>query len=317
MIGLMRSRTWRRAHLAADLRRSCAAVRFGGAIALGTWLLSTAGCAASGEEAARLSRGCGEPPPREAPASVVVDDRQRDLITAVPAPYDASKPHDLIVAFHGLTNSNADVRRYYSLERHAQRPTVFVYPSGLPAGDGRRSWSDPGDPASALRDYALFDAIVARIEGAYCIDRRRVFAVGHSLGAWFVNSLGCARGASLRGTGTVGGGISPSECTGPLAAAVLHNPNDRLVDFAHSVEVRDLLLRRNGLAEPGQPEPGAEDLNCVRYGGPNHRNPVLWCPHTHDRTGAGRYYPHQWPAESGSLIMGFFDGLQAVVARPE
>ena len=289
-----------------------AAARFGGAIALATWLLSTPGCAASGETAARLSAGCGEPPSREAPASVVVDGRQRGLITVVPESYDAGQPHDLVVAFHGLTNSNADVRGYYDLEDHAPRPAVFVYPSGLPAGEGRRSWSDPGDPASELRDYALFDAIVARLEREYCIDRDRVFAVGHSLGAWFVNSLGCARGGVLRGTGAVAGGISSSECTGPVAAVVVHNPKDRLVDFFRGEEVRDLLLRRNGLAEDsGQPEAGAGPLNCIRYGGPDHRHPVLWCPHTHDRTRGNRYYPHQWPAQTGPLIMTFFDTLQA------
>jgi polyhydroxybutyrate depolymerase len=247
-----------------------------------------------------------------------VDGRQRDLITAVPAPYDAGKPHDLVVAFHGLTNSNADVRGYYDLEDHAPRPAVFVYPSGLPAGEGRRSWSDPGDPASELRDYALFDTIVARLEREYCIDRGRVFAVGHSLGAWFVNSLGCARGGVLRGTGAVAGGISSSECTGPVAAVVVHNPNDRLVAFSRGEEVRDLLLRRNGLAEDsGQPEAGAEHLNCIRYGGPDHRHPVLWCPHSRDRTRRDRYYPHQWPEETGPLIMTFFGALQATSARPE
>ncbi|MGZ9052670.1 MAG: alpha/beta hydrolase family esterase [Rhodoplanes sp.] len=251
-----------------------------------------------------------------------MDGRRRDLITVVPAPYDAHKPHDLVVAFHGMTNSNADARSYFDLEDHAPRPAVFVYPSGLPAGEGRRSWSDPADSAAELRDYALFDAIVARLEREYCIDRRRVFAVGHSLGAWFVNSLGCARGKVLRGIGTVAGGISASECTGPVAAVVVHNPNDRLVDFARGEEVRDLLLRRNGLAEDSsQPEAGAEHLtehlNCVRYGGPDHRHPVLWCPHARDWTRRGRYYPHQWPQETGAIIMTFFGALPATSARPE
>jgi polyhydroxybutyrate depolymerase len=285
---------------------------------LATSLLSAATCAAAGAEEARLSAGCGQPPPQKAPADIVVDGRQRDLIAAVPASYDADKPHDLIVAFHGLTNSNADVRDYYDLEDHALRPTVFVYPSGLPTGEGGRSWSDPGNAASELRDYALFDAIVARVEREYCIDLGRIFAVGHSLGAWFVNSLGCARGEVLRGTGAVAGGISPSECTGPVAAVIVHNPKDRLVDFSRGEEVRDLLLRRSGLAEDsGQPEAGAEHLNCLRYGGPDHRHPVLWCPHTHDRTRQGRYYPHQWPQQTGAVIMTFFGALQAPSARPE
>lgn len=281
------------------------------------WLVLTAGCASSHEESARRSEGCGEPPPRTVPSGVVADGRQRDLITIIPPSYDRNRPHDLVVAFHGLTNSNADVRGYYDLERQARRPTVFVYPSGLPAGEGRRSWSDPGDPASALRDYALFDAIIDGIGDTYCIDQSRLFAVGHSLGAWFVNSLGCARGAELRATGSVAGGISPSACTGPVAAVVVHNPNDRLVDFARGEEVRDLLLQRNSLAQPGQPEPEAAGLNCVRYGRPDHPHPVLWCAHSRDETRTGRHYPHQWPVETGALIMGFFDTLQPAVMPPE
>jgi polyhydroxybutyrate depolymerase len=285
---------------------------------LATSLLSVATCAAAGTEEARLSPGCGQPPPQKAPANIVVDGRRRDLITAVPAPYEADKPHDLVVAFHGLTNSNVDVRDYYDLEDHALRPAVFVYPSGLPTGEGRRSWSDPGDPASELRDYALFDAIVARVEREYCIDRGRVFAVGHSLGAWFVNSLSCARGKVLRGIGAVAGGISASECTGPVAAIIVHNPKDRLVDFSHGEEVRDLLLRRNGLMkDSGEPEARAEHLNCVRYGDPDHRHPVLWCPHTHDRTRRDRFYPHQWPQGTGAVIMTFFDALRGPSARFE
>lgn len=294
-----------------------AAARLCAPVILCVWLVMTAGCASSNESGAHRSQGCNKPPPPTAPSSIAAEGRQRDLITVIPVPYDRSRPHDLVIAFHGLTNSNADVRGYYDLERQARRPSVFVYPAGLSAGEGRRSWSDPGDPASALRDYALFDAIVDAIGDTYCIDQGRVFAVGHSLGAWFVNSLGCARGADLRAIGSVAGGISPSACTGPVAAVVVHNPNDRLVDFAHGEEVRNLLLQRNGLAEPGQSEPGAEDLNCVRYGAMDHLHPVLWCAHTRDETRAGRHYPHQWPAETGALIMGFFDTLQPVAGRPK
>lgn len=281
------------------------------------WLVLTAGCASSDDETVRRSDGCGKPPPATAPSSIVVEGRHRDLIAVIPQSYDRNRRHDVVVAFHGLTNSNVDVRGYYGLERQAHRPTVFVYPSGLTAGEGRRSWSDSGDSASALRDYALFDAIVARLAREYCIDRSRIFAVGHSLGAWFVNSLGCARGRVLRGTGTVAGGVSPSNCTGRVAAVIVHNPKDRLVDFARGEEVRDLLLQRNDLAGQGQPEPGAEDLNCIRYGQADHPHPLLWCAHTHDENRAGRYYPHQWPAQTGALIMTFFDTLGPVAVPQE
>ena len=75
---------------------------------------------------------------------------------------------------------------------------------------------------------------------SYCLDPDRIFAVGHSLGAWFVNSLGCARGDVLRAIATLAGGFSRSDCRGAVAALLFHNPNDRLVDFAYGLEARDL-----------------------------------------------------------------------------
>ena len=48
--------------------------------------------------------------------------------------------------------SRCAVRRYFDLEKAAKEPTFFVYPAGLPDEGGRFTWSDPADPASALRD---------------------------------------------------------------------------------------------------------------------------------------------------------------------
>ncbi|MDQ2696288.1 MAG: hypothetical protein M3Z21_13115, partial [Pseudomonadota bacterium] len=266
-----------------------------------------AGLAGDGVSRPRPSVGCGRTPPPTPPAAVPVDGRNRDLIAVVPNAYDPRRPHPLVMAFHGRTNPNTQVRGYYDLERHAGEPTIFLYPSGLPQGDGR-SWWNPGDPGDRLRDYALFDALLATFAGRYCVDLSRVFVVGHSLGASFANSLACARGGTIRAAGTVGGGVSASDCRGPVAAVVMHNPHDRLVDFSHGLHVRDMYLSMNGVNGPPDPAP-PHDLNCQRYGGPRARHPLLWCPHTQDYTGRGRYYPHTWPEEAGKTIMAFFRSL--------
>lgn len=262
---------------------------------------------------AHLSAGCNHVPPLTPPTSVEVGGRVRDLIVAVPDDYDHHRPHPLIIAFHGRTNPNTQVRRYYDLERHASEPTIFLYPSGLPQGDGR-SWWNPGDPSNRLRDYALFDALLLNFGARYCIDLDRVFVVGHSLGASFANSLACARAEAIRGVGTVGGGVSVSDCPSSVAAVVLHNPHDRLVDFAHGLRVRNLYLSMNGLDGPAVPAP-PHALNCRRYGGPRAYYPVLWCPHTQDYTSQGRYYPHTWPQRTGKVIMEFFQSLPPLNPR--
>jgi polyhydroxybutyrate depolymerase len=256
-----------------------------------------------------LDQGCGRPPPAAAPSSVEVDHRRRELITVVPEGYDPAQPHALVIAFHGRTSSSAKVRRYYDLERFAGGPTIFVYPSGLRARAGGYSWSAPDD-AATLPDYALFDAVLARITRSYCIDPLRIFAVGHSLGAWYVNSLGCARGGVLRAIGTLAGGISGSHCRGAVAAALFHNPDDRLVAVSHGREARDLFRAHNGLDGPGRTT-SLQGFACRRYGDPAASNPVVWCPHGRDRTRSGRYYPHHWPAGAGAAMMQFFTSLPA------
>lgn len=255
------------------------------------------------------SSGCGKAAPEAPPTTLEVDARTRDLIAVVPPGYRPDRPHDLVVAFHGRTNTNAEVRRYFDLERHATEPTIFVYPASLKDKQGRNVWSDPGNRPDNLRDFKLFDAILQAFSETYCIDRARVFVVGHSLGASFANSLACARGAVIRGLAGVGGGAArPSRCSGPVAAMVMHNPRDAQVPIAEGLRVRRELLQQDGLAGGSAPD-FPQRFNCRRYGPENEENPVLWCPLADDRTSSGRFYPHQWPAGTGAAIMTFFSRL--------
>jgi polyhydroxybutyrate depolymerase len=258
--------------------------------------------------AGRLSAGCGHPAPPEPPATIEVDGTTRDFILAVPESYDTEVPHRLVFAFHGRTTPNTRVQRYFRIEQSSTEPTIFVYPAALTDDDGKFSWYERGQSGDKLRDYALFDALLAELGSGYCIDPARVFIVGHSLGGSFANSLGCARGAVIRGVGTVAGRIWESECSGPTAAMLMHNPHDDLVPVSRGLHARDWALAQNGLEPPARPcEPRA--LECECYGPPGSANPVVWCPHTEDTNRHGKFYPHLWPVEAGAAIMEFFDSL--------
>jgi polyhydroxybutyrate depolymerase len=281
------------------------------AVLAGALLLGCAAPAARAQSAPLdLTRGCGHPPPREAPDAVEVAGAQRALITVVPDDYRPDEPHALVIAFHGRTSSNATVRRYYDLERWARTPTIFVYPAGVAEPGGRYSWSDPGDSPDALRDYALVDAVLALMARSYCLDPRRIFAVGHSLGGWFANSFACARGHVLRAVATLAGGIVYTHCRSAFAALLFHNPRDRLVDFVYGLEARDVFRAENHAEGPGG-KLALGSFACQRYGDASAVNPVVWCPHHRDRSRSGRYYPHNWPVGTGAAIMAFFDSLPA------
>lgn len=261
--------------------------------------------AASGApEAEAGSPGCAASPPAQPPETFIVDGRERRAITVAPADDQPRRPRRLIVAFHGRTNDNGQVRRYFGLERAAAEPAIWVYPAGLPDASGRFTWSDPGDRPGELRDLAFFDAIVERISAAYCVDQ--VFVVGHSLGATFANSVACARGGRVRGVASVAGGIATSGCTGDVAALLLHNPRDELVPLEDGELARDRLL--DGASRP-QPviDRRVAGFACRQHG--DGADPLLWCLHDRDRTRRGRFYPHQWPPGAAEAVMRFVETL--------
>ena len=148
--------------------------------------------------ASSLSAGCGQGVPAVPPTRVEVDGLIRSFITVVPDDYDPNIPYKLVFGFHGRTSPNEEVRRYYDLEPYAT-DTIFIYPSGLSQGDGTFNWSDSGDAAGALRDYTFFDALLGLHAQYYCINLDKVFAVGHSLGAYFVNALAAPEGVNCAG----------------------------------------------------------------------------------------------------------------------
>ena len=268
-------------------------------------LLGLAGPAA----AALPSLGCGQGMPVPPPATFVVDGVERQAIVVVPAEYRPDHPLPLVFAFHGRTNDHARLRRYLELENAATTPTIFVYPAAVRAHEGGFSWAAPDGHSL---DFGLFDRMVAELGRIYCIDRSRVFVVGHSLGASFANSLACARAAKLAGFATVAGGIDQQHCAGRVPGILFHNPRDDLVPMAEGAHARDVLLGA-AMAASWPVNETIEGFPCQRAG--RLRSLLLWCLYRQDVTAKGRYSPHQWPEGASRLIMSFFAGAALPAAK--
>lgn len=254
---------------------------------------------------ANLSPGCGKTD-RTASTTLMINGLERSYLLTVPRTSNPSTPSPLIVAFHGRTNSNVQVRQYFGLDR-AAADFFIAYPAAITNGNGSFSWSNPGDTASSLRDIAFFDAIVKELAESECIDMDRIFTVGHSLGAWFANSVACARGGVVRGSATVGGSTTMQNCTGPAAALIINNPKDALSSHTAAEAMRDIRLEENACLSTTQKTDPAL-LSCVRYDGCL-ENPVDFCPHTIDTDYRGAYYPHTWPDGTAKAMVEFFSGL--------
>lgn len=246
-------------------------------------------------------------PPSQAPSTIMVNGTQRSIITSVWSRVDRDQPAPLIIAFHGRTNSNAQVRRYYDLEKASWGEAIIVYPLGLPEEGPSRSWRDGWDPSDQLRDFAFFDQIVDDFSQKYCLDKSRIYVVGHSLGARFSNSLACTRGNVIRAIGTVWWSTTINECNGSVAALIMHNPADRLASFAWGQVARDQLLRQNQCDETKTKPVGPAWWNCVEYTSCALGDPVVWCPHSDSTAYNGTYYPHTRPDDAGKYIWEFFE----------
>jgi polyhydroxybutyrate depolymerase len=252
------------------------------------------------------SSGCNKTAPVAPPASVVVGGLERPVITYIPANYDSGKTYPLIVAFHGRTNSNADVREYFGLEA-AMPESIILYPSGLRNGN-TYTWANQGDDGNALRDYALFDELLRITEFYYCVDMSRVIVVGHSLGAYFANSVACARAGVVRAVASLAGGTQTSSCRGTVAALLLHNPNDNLVAISEGEKALTTFLNADGASGQGVATGDIlATFNCIWYQGA--RNPVVWCPHGFNTRYDGSYYPHTWPDDTAKAIAYFLKNL--------
>jgi polyhydroxybutyrate depolymerase len=245
-------------------------------------------------ELAKFSPGCGKSA-RGPQTTLTVNDVERTYIVDQPQSYTIHDPYPLIIAFHGRTNSNEQVLNYFNLDREAKNYFV-AYPAALPNGNGF-TWTEKND-------VPFFDAIVHELANNYCIDMDRIFVVGHSLGAYFANTVACVRGGVVRASATVGGSTLTKNCSGPTAAMIINNPNDTLSPQATSEQMRDIRLAVNKCSSVNKSvEPNY--LNCVEYQGCSNY-PVVFCPHTISNGRAGSDYPHIWPDGVAGEMVRFF-----------
>ncbi len=210
--------------------------------------------------------------------SLTVDGLERSFLLSVPAAYDpAAGPLPLVFAYHGLTGTPASLRGYLRVEGESAGAAIFVYPAGVRAPSARHpQGSTRWDLRADGRDVALFDALLAHLAGAYCVDLDRVFVVGHSAGAVMTNALGCARGAAIRAIAPIAGMWAGRRCADAPAVLVVHGRADDQVAFRHGEDTRDRWRAAAACAAEPAPREGSP---CVRYPGCAGRAAVAFCTH--------------------------------------
>jgi polyhydroxybutyrate depolymerase len=132
----------------------------------------------------------GATKPTDGKRTVMVGTTSRSYYLHVPAKYDGSKPVPLVVDYHGLGGTGsgeAGSNPYKSVID--PEGVISAYPDGMNGTNGT-GWNI-GPCCNTYDDVAFAKALVQDVAKAACIDLKRVYAVGFSLGGGMVHRLGC------------------------------------------------------------------------------------------------------------------------------
>jgi polyhydroxybutyrate depolymerase len=161
-------------------------------IASGTGGASTGNTGtATGGAGGSVAVGCpAGAKPTEGKKTVMVGSTSRTYYLHIPAAYDGTKPAPLVVDFHGLGGSGSSEESSNPYRPVIDPEGVFsAYPDGA-SGTSGTGWN-LGPCCTSTDDVAFAKALVQDVEKMACIDPKRVYAVGYSLGGGMVHVLGC------------------------------------------------------------------------------------------------------------------------------
>jgi polyhydroxybutyrate depolymerase len=125
-------------------------------------------------------------------ATVQIGAANRSYLLHVPSKYDGSRRTPLVVDFHAIGGS-ASFERSMSPYPAVTDPegVVMAFPTGL-SGPLGAAWNvGPCCVPADVDDVAFVKAMITQIQTKACIDPKRVYAVGVSMGGGMVNTLAC------------------------------------------------------------------------------------------------------------------------------
>lgn len=126
--------------------------------------------------------------------TLTVGDVERSFRVVVP--HNLGKPSPVVFAFHGTGDSSESVAAYTRLDRLAiDHGFLLIYPNGR---NGVWNATDiQPDTLAPNPDVQFFDALFEHLVSRYAIDSDRVYLMGMSNGASFVQLLAHARSSTV------------------------------------------------------------------------------------------------------------------------
>jgi polyhydroxybutyrate depolymerase len=136
---------------------------------------------------------CPSPPllPGDSMQTVEVGAVTRTYLLHVPAGYDGSRAVPLIVDFHALTTNGMQQRNASTFPAVTDpEGVIMAFPTGLPGPSGN-AWDVGPCCVANVDDVGFAKALSKQVAVTACIDPKRVYATGFSMGGGMAHVLAC------------------------------------------------------------------------------------------------------------------------------
>lgn len=160
-----------------------------------------------------------------APSAPFIVGGARPVTVNLPA--STTKASPLLIMLHSASTSGAHQEKYMKLKPVAKKlGMIYIAPDGTVGADGRRVWNaaksccqKSGDPVD---DIAYLNSLIDEIDAKYPVDRKRIYFVGHSNGAFMSLAFACSTGKAAAVVSLAGALDIDTQCSSTNPFALLH-----------------------------------------------------------------------------------------------
>ncbi len=200
-----------------------------------------------------LAIGCSDTPDNSDPVSsqcasapsavtsglfeFILDGKTRRFRLTVPAA-KAGVAMPIIVAFQGGDGGDWPFPQQTKFEElAAKQPAIFVRPIANKEPENEGAWQ-LNTTDKTRQDIRFVDALLDRLSGRYCVDPKRIYATGYSLGSMFTYEVACQMNKRFAAVASFAGTmpVSPASCSldDNIPVMHIHGVKDPIIAYKNS-----------------------------------------------------------------------------------
>jgi polyhydroxybutyrate depolymerase len=166
--------------------------------------------------------------------------RARPYDVDPPDGWSNGKPLPLLVVLHGYGANGFSQEAFFGLHSIVDARQILVaFPDGTVDQTGAHFWNATDACCnfygSNVDDVAYLNALLDDVQINYNVDKRRIYLVGHSNGAFMAHRVACDSSARIAGVMAFAGDVwkDPSKCnpSQPVPLLQIHGDADNMVPY--------------------------------------------------------------------------------------